>query len=261
MDSQTIDLPPAAPGDIAPGASPDIRGDGPLAALGALIAAGLVSHEVIGDPGLLGAEAPVLGRICALIGGPLYRIDAFHYAFRAGEADLEGGLGRMARADWTPALASALADALGEEAVWLNAADPLPSGDMAGPEGLEAPLLLLRAQEGAVVAGLQTLAPGTRAVIQARYAAETALLTAHLAFDGAAGTQGLAPLLARLDDQARLLAAQGRMLGEISARLEALMGGLLEGPESARATLGLTLAELLARLESQGAEGALPRPS
>ena len=61
-------------------------------ALTDLIAAGLVSHEVIGDPARLGAEAETLRRVCGLIAGPVWRIDAFHYAFRAQPADLGGRL-------------------------------------------------------------------------------------------------------------------------------------------------------------------------
>ena len=52
------------------------------AALADLIAAGLVSHEMIGDPGRLGGEAEALRTLCGLVSGSVWRIEPFHYAFR-----------------------------------------------------------------------------------------------------------------------------------------------------------------------------------
>ena len=63
------------------------------AALNDLIAAGLVSHEVIGDPARLGAEAETLRTLCGLVTGPVWRVGAFHYAFRAQPEDLGGTAG------------------------------------------------------------------------------------------------------------------------------------------------------------------------
>ena len=59
-------------------------------ALADLIAAGLVSHEMIGDPARLGSEAAALKALCGLVAGPVWRIEPFHYAFRAeGETPAE----------------------------------------------------------------------------------------------------------------------------------------------------------------------------
>ena len=78
-----------------------------------LIAAGLVDHEVIGDPGRLETEAAVLGLICTLVAGPIYRLEPYHYAFPLRAADLEGGLDAAAPETWGPALAAALGAVLG----------------------------------------------------------------------------------------------------------------------------------------------------
>ena len=78
MDTQS---PPSVPPSVPP-------------ALADLIAAGLVSHEMIGDPALLGPEAAALRVLCAQVGGPVWRLDPFHYAFRARPEDL--GLSRLA---------------------------------------------------------------------------------------------------------------------------------------------------------------------
>ena len=60
------------------------------AALADLIAAGLVSHEMIGDPGRLAGEAEALRTLCGLVSGAVWRIEPFHYAFRVGPGDLGG---------------------------------------------------------------------------------------------------------------------------------------------------------------------------
>ena len=57
--------------------------DSAPAALADLAAAGLVSHEMIGDPGRLAGEAEALRVLCGLVAGPVWRIEPFHYAFRA----------------------------------------------------------------------------------------------------------------------------------------------------------------------------------
>ena len=77
-------------------------------ALTDLTAAGLVSHEMIGDPAQLGSEAEALRVLCAQIGGPVWRLDPFHYAFRARPEDLGGRLAEFAPEGWTAALEAAL---------------------------------------------------------------------------------------------------------------------------------------------------------
>jgi hypothetical protein len=246
--------------------------------LGELIAAGLVSHEMIGDPGRLGGETAALHALCGLVAGPVYRIDAYHYAFRAGPGDLGGRLGELAPGDWTAALEAALAEALGPEAVWLN-----PTDLMAEDAALAPPLMLLRAQGEAA---LEAAGPGVLAVVNARYAAEVARLTAAAggAPDGRMATieARLAAILDRLeardagrDAEAAALArlaetlavalqrldAQAEVLHTHIAREDAVAGRLTEiaalagGPGDFEERLGLTLAEFLARLEL-GAEAA-----
>ena len=117
-------------------------------ALTDLTAAGLVSHEMIGDPAQLGSEAEALRVLCAQIGGPVWRLDPFHYAFRA-RPDLGGRLAEIAPEGWTAALEAALRAELGADAVWISSADSPPAA--AGLPDL--PLLLLRAQAEAVAAG------------------------------------------------------------------------------------------------------------
>ena len=257
---------------------------------------------MIGDPAQLGAEAPTLTALCGLIGGPVYRVDPFHYAFRAGPEDLGGRLGQLAADDWTEALAAALRAALGEDAVWLSATEPLP--DAAAP--LDQPLLLLRAHAAAVAEAVTAAAPGLRAVIDARYAAETARLTARPIARQAIGAEAGTPLarrlaeielrqeailerlaeqarpaapdpalaqlsetlnaalpaiLRRLDAQAARAEDLAEQLAELSAALAGgtLTGETLAGPAAFQETLGLTLAEFLARLERQSQEAAPAR--
>ena len=134
--------------------------DSAPAALADLIAAGLVSHEMIGDPARLGSEAAALKALCGLVAGPVWRIEPFHYAFRAGDdAGTDGAEARAA------ALETALAAELGAEAVWVNATEP---AEAAAPE---VPLLLLRAQGAAV---LEAAGPELMTVINARFAAAIA---------------------------------------------------------------------------------------
>ena len=217
-------------------------------ALTELIAAGLVSHEVIGDPARLGGETAALEALCRLVAGPVYRIDAFHYGFRAGPDDLGGRLAALPPGDWTAALAAALAAALGAEAAWLNPTDLLPEAGAA----LAQPLLLLRAQGAAVGAGLEAAGPGLQAVVNARYAAEVARLTAA----AAAPADRLAALAARQDE---IAAALDRVAGTLALVLQRLDAQAERARGAAEAdafheTLGLTLAELLAQFERQDAE-------
>lgn len=242
------------------------------AVLADLIAAGLVSHEMIGDPARLGGETACLRALCARVSGPVYRIDAYHYAFRAVPGDLDGALERMAPGDWTAAIEAALTGTLGADAVWLNATDLLPEAAAA----LARPLLLLRAQDTAVTGALEEADPGLQAVINARYAAECARLTAD--------TDAGAPLAARLQ---AIEARQADILEHLSARSAAeetlehlsetlivlmqkidIQGDLLRehiaqtddlkdqgsDEEDFRETLGVTFAEFLAQIELRSEE-------
>ena len=205
-------------------------------ALAALAAAGLVSHEMIGDPARLGSEAEALKALCAEIGGPIWRLDAFHYAFRARPEDLGGTLAATPAADWTEAIETALRGALGgepgAEAVWISAPDLLP--DAALPE---APLLLLRAEGDAVAAGLAAAGPGTQAVIHARFAVEAARLAAG-AEPGSALARRLAVIETRQEEILEMLVERAE---------EASTLGRLAG------TLAATLAAVVERLDAQGA--------
>jgi hypothetical protein len=239
------------------------------AALNDLIAARLVSHEMIGDPGRLG-EAEALRALCGLVAGPVWRIEPYHYAFRAEPRDLGGALGALPPEDWAGALEAALQAALGE-AVWVNGTDV--------PAAPDAPVLLLRAQAEAVAGALEAAGPGLVAVIGARFAAAAARL--------AAGSEGaLAERLAAIEArQARILealeaqAAQGaalarvgEALGAVLARLDAQAGredmvaarlaelaAIAGAPSAFQETLGVTLAEFLAELERR-AETAVRVP-
>jgi hypothetical protein len=257
----------------APEAAPAVLAD--------LIAAGLVSHEMIGDPARLGGEAAALRRLCELVAGPVWRIEAYHYAFRAAPGDLGGRLGTLAPGEWTAALEAALTAALGEEAIWLNPTDLLPEASAA----LAQPLLLLRAHEQAVTAALEAAGPDLRAVINARYAGECARLSlATQTIEGpladrlasiearqaeilerlasvpepdpalAALTEALAAVLQRLDAQAGVLHAHIAREDEVATRL-ADLADLAGSPAAFQETLGVTFAEFLARIERQAEEG------
>ena len=256
--------------------------DSAPAALADLIAAGLVSHEMIGDPGRFagagGGEAEALRRLCGLVAGPVWRLEPFHYAFRIAPGDLGGtrdGASVEARA---AALEAALAEALGPEAVWVNPADLAPARAAALPE---APLLLLRAQAEAVAEVLAAAGPGVQAVIGARLAAATARLAADLAPPSSGPAPDLAGRLAALESgQAALAAAaaaeaaraaearagQGAALDRLAGSVAALAAGLdaaAARDSAARETLagfresvGLALAEFLAALERRDAPAA-----
>ncbi len=226
---------------------------------------------MIGDPARLGSEAEVLRVLCGLVSGPIWRIEPYHYAFRA-ERD-------AAPEDTAVALEAALQAELGPEAVWVNATDLLPE---AAP--LDQPILLLRAHGDAVAAGLEAAGPEVQAVINARFAAETARLAAGAdaggplaarlaaiearqdeimaALAARAGTDAaltqiaetLAALLPRVEAQAEML--EGHIAREdiVAARL-AELGAMAGTPAAFQETLGLTLAEFLARLERRAEEG------
>jgi hypothetical protein len=239
------------------------------AALNDLVAARLVSHEMIGDPGRLG-EAEGLRALCGLVAGPVWRLAPYHYAFRAEPGDLGGALGGLPPEDWAAALEAALQAALGD-AVWVNGTEV--------PAAPDAPVLLLRAQAEAVAGGLEAAGPGLVAVIGARFAAAAARL--------AAGSEGaLAERLAAIEArQAQILAgieaqaAQGAALARVGETLAAVLERLdaqaaredmvaarlaelaeVAGrPSAFQETLGVTLAEFLAELERR-AETAIRVP-
>jgi hypothetical protein len=239
--------------------------DSAPAALADLIAAGLVSFEMIGDPARLGSETETLRRLCALVAGPVWRIEPFHYAFRPGPADLGGALGDAARADWASLIEAALQDALGAEAAWISATDLVPATTT-----LDQPLLVLRAQAEAVTGALAAAPSELQAVIGARFAAATARLVAgetgglaaRLAAIEARQAEILAALAAQAAAPAAGLAAATEALAAIALRLDAqagreemVAGRLAElaavagTPEAFQQTLGVTIAEFLARLE------------
>jgi hypothetical protein len=269
--------------------------------LAELIAAGLVSHEMIGDPSRIGGEANGLRALCALVAGPVYRVEAYHYAFRAGPQDLDGRLATLAPGEWTAALEAALAEAVGEDAAWLNPTDLLPEAEAA----LAQPLLLLRAHDRAVTGALEAATPELQAVINARYAAECARITLERTAEaggpladrlaaiearqaeilerleaGPAATEarfaGLERVLERLADKleaqeaalARGQADSAERLAEgLADRLADRLGNRIEAlsaavpvPGAFQETLGVTLAEFLARIEQRAeADRGAPR--
>lgn len=191
----------------------------------------------------------------------------------------------LAPGEWTDAIEAALCASLGEEAVWLNATDLLPEADAAFAQ----PILLLRAQDAAVTGALESAGPEIQAVVNARYAAECARLTMEQATTDGAG-EGLAERLAALEARQgeilntlaareaavqetlaslsgtlglvlKRLDAQATTLGAHLERQQATVGhgsqdaaGLLEAADAFKKTLGLTLAEFLARIEQRAEE-------
>jgi hypothetical protein len=261
--------------------------DSAPAALADLIAAGLVSHEMIGDPSRLSGEAEALRSLCAIVPGAIWRIEPFHYAFRVGPGDLRGaGLEDDASADRrAAALEAALQDALGADAVWVNAADLMPAATAqpGAPAVPEAALLLLRARADATEAALEAAGTGIQAVIDARFAAAAArLATGFGAADAAPLAERLTAIEARQsailaaleadaaragEERAARDAALDRLAGAVAAlagridaeaaRDTAREAATLAGLASFRDTVGLVLAEFLAGLEQRG-ETPLP---
>jgi hypothetical protein len=145
---------------------------------------------------------------------------------------------------------------------------------------------LLRARETAVAAGLAAAPAGVRAVVDARYAAETARLIAGAA-PGSELAGRLAAIEARQAELSEQLSARDAAEVAVSARLTEALAGLLERIEAQAALLrdqvareermvtqlaeiagregdfeerlGLTLAEFLARLEQQASAQAPAR--
>jgi hypothetical protein len=267
-------------------------------ALRELIAAGLVTHEAIGDPARLSGEAATLRAICGLVAGPVYRLEPFHYAFTLRPEDLGDMLAELEPAARTAALEAALTATLGPEAVRIGATDLPPEETKAVfeafPEGLpSAPVLLLRAQAGAVAAGLDAAGPGVQAVIDGTYAVEYARLAARSLGSGREGAVGdarsddrLAAIEAAVGDirvtleaqaeTAALTARLNQALNTVLKRLDVQSGVLhayiaredivaerlgelariAAGPAGLQEKLGLTLAEFLAGMQRRSESGA-----
>lgn len=262
--------------------------DSAPAALADLIAAGLVSHEMIGDPSRLAGEAETLRILCGLVSGSVWRIEPFHYAFRVGPGDLGGacdGAGVDAQAS---ALEGALQAALGVDAVWVNATDLVPTAlrtpyaapgaDSPGSSGPlpDAPLLLLHAGDAARRAVLEVAGPEAQAVIGARFAVAAARLAAGLGEEG-----GLAGRLAAIETrQAAILAAleaeaaraererseQGAALDRLAGAITALAAGIdaaAARSESVAASMvasvAASVAETMAGTAAQAAEETAAR--
>ncbi len=217
--------------------SPD--SDSTPTALADLIAAGLVSHELIGDPARLGGESAALAALCGLVSGPVWRIEPYHYAFRT------GGEAEAAAAT----LETALQATLGADAVWVSATDAAAEAEA----GLDQPLLLLRAQAGAVTAALADAGPELQAVVSARFATSAARMAATLVTAEAGDAAGAlaARLGARLaaieTQQAEILAA----LATVSVRNESMADMLETTLGRLAGQIEQTLAGAIARLEDQ----------
>lgn len=212
--------------------------DGNPTVLADLISAGLVTHEMIGDPDRLPSESEALRLLCTLVSGPIWRIEPFHYAFRADPAGVP-----EARAE---ALEAALATEFGAGSVWVSATE------RPEPTDLDQPILLLRAQGEAMQASLEAAEPGLQAVVSARVAAETSRIAAAASAEAAVeaavrglglGSEAGASLIARIET--------------IAARQEEILQGVL-GAVTARADLsdalnrlGNTIGQLLQRLDAQ----------
>jgi hypothetical protein len=228
---------------------------------------------MVGDPARLDGEAACLRALCALVGGSVYRLDPFHYAFNANAGGQGGTLGDIESDARTDSLETALSDALGRDAVWIKAL-PGMTQDQAGRDaGFDAPVLHLKALEDAV-AGIAPPEAGLQAVISARFAVETARLAAGEA-PGSALDARLAAIEDRLERITGVLErpaapvadpALARTLVSVLARLEkqqACLEGLAgdvvakdAGMAGFQDSIGLALAEFLARLERHAGQTA-----
>lgn len=251
VEMRLEDLLVPAPSD-APPSDPETAGIAP-GALRDLIAARLVSHEAIGDPARLGGEAGALRALCRLVAGPIYRLEPFHYAFMLRDGDLLGAIGPLPEAARSDALGDALAADLGPDALWIGETGLLspPADARAGetealPEGT---LLVLRAGDAAVTAGLAAADPDLRAVIDARFAAEAARRASE--FGSALGLD-----VAALD---RRIAGLETSLAERIERQDAALEAMAAAMRAFEGRLGLVLAEFLSRLERR-LEAAPPAP-
>jgi len=224
------------------------------AALADLVAAGLVSHEMIGDPARLRGEAATLRVLCAQVPGSIWRIEPYHYAFRL-EPGLAGGLPGDGGLPATPetaaaALAARLAAELGADAAWVSATDLIASDEAASDHAatagepavdLDAPLLLLRAGAAAVADGLACAGAGVQAVVSAGFAVRAARLAAGR-IEGESGPA--APDLGRR--LAALEAGQGRIEAALAAEAESRAAAA-----AAEVRLSELLAKVLRRLDAQ----------
>jgi flotillin len=220
--------------------------DSAPAALADLIAAGLVTHELIGDPSRLAGEADALRTLCGLVAGSVWRIEPFHYAFRVAPGDLggacDGAPGITGVDAQASALEGALQAALGADTVWVNAADLVPAAlrapwppqaaaSPATPAGPlpGAPLLLLHAGDEARSAALEVAGPGAQAVIGARFALAAARLAAGFGEEGRLAER-LAAIEARQAAVVAALEAEAaraeRARSEQDAALDRLAGAI-----------------------------------
>ena len=219
---------------------PDSADSAPTA-LADLIAAGLVSHELIGDPAKLGGEAAALAALCGLVSGPVWRIAPYHYAFRTAGADAEAA---------AAGLEASLQATLGPDAVWVSATDAAAEAEA----GLDRPLMLLRAQAGAVEQVAGDLGPDLQAVVSARFATAAARMAADMVTDmvtGVAADAGAGPLAGRL---AAIEARQGEILAALAAesvRAASMVDMLETSLGRIAGQLEATLAGAMARLEEQ----------
>ena len=235
--------------------------DAATGVLSNLVAADLVTHEMIGDPSRLEGEAACLRALCSVVGGSVYRLDPFHYAFRAGPLDLGGRLGDAGPGDWAAELEAALQEILGPDALWISATPPAPRlvrDDDDEAAGTRAPVAYLRAFAEAA-GGLEPPEPGQRAVIDARYAAEIARLTAGAA-PGEALDGRLSGLESRLDAMAQSMMSILARLEASETRLERLLERGGDG-SAFQDNVGLALAEFLARLEQRAETGRAAAPA
>lgn len=235
--------------------------DAATGVLSNLVAADLVTHEMIGDPSRLEGEAACLRALCSVVGGSVYRLDPFHYAFRAGPLDLGGRLGDAGPGDWAAELEAALQEVLGPDALWISATPPAPRlvRDDDDSAGTRAPVAYLRAFADAA-GGLEPPEPGLRAVIDARYAAEIARLTAGAA-PGEALDGRLSGLESRLDAMAQSMMSILARLEASETRLERLLERDGGGETAFQDNVGLALAEFLARLEQRAETGRAATPA
>lgn len=224
--------------------------------------AGLVSHVARGTRPAGGqGETATLEALCALIAGSIYRIDAFHYAFRLAPTDVEAALDARPFEAWACILEAALARHAPGPALRVQPLAPLaPPAPEAGPEagsedlGGQTALWLLRAWDGAVAQAIAPAGAGTHAVINAHFAAETARLTARLTaartaqMPAPAGdTRPSADLARRLEGLETQIATLAETCAVFTQSLERAQA------ENAdfRRTLGRAFAEFLAQIDAR----------
>jgi hypothetical protein len=202
-----------------------------------LVAAGLVTHELIGDPARLSGESAALAALCARVSGAVYRLGAFHYAFRLEAGDLGGALAGADPGGWGEALAADLAADLGEEAVWVTAAD-LVADVEADLDSRQ--VTFLRAAGGALAAAFAD-APDLQAVVNAGMTARIAEAAAQAAGEAVAAAAreagaGAAAVAASLDALATRVEA---LEAGLESRVAAALAGAGAQEDAAAATAAL----------------------